>query len=135
LANVKRLVLPTLLAVTMTAIGAFAAAGWANTTSCGSSTFKICVSKDDNNTVPKAVTSTSDSSYIGDFYYNNPNTINDSVSSMQNWYSARDVIFHHDPNNNGDAMCVDSLYEYDSISIFHDDQFSSHALTSGDGAC
>jgi hypothetical protein len=124
------IVIAALLALTVSGV----ASGWANTNSCGT-TYKICVSRDDNNGVPRAVTTTTDSSYVDDEYYNNPDSINNSVSSMQNWYSSQDVIFHHDTQNNGTAMCVDSLYGYTSISLTHDDKFSSHALTVNDSAC
>ncbi|MGH7555585.1 MAG: hypothetical protein ACREMQ_21500, partial [Longimicrobiales bacterium] len=102
---------------------------------CGSSSYKICVSKDDGNGVPRATTNYSDASYVGDQYYNTTFNIDNSVSSMQNWYSNKDVTFHHDVNNGGTAMCVDSLYGYVSISIVHDDKFSSHQLGGDDGAC
>jgi hypothetical protein len=131
----SRLLYPATLAVLLTALVPLMASAWSTGNSCGSSTFKICVSIDDGNGVPRAVTNYSDSTYVSDKYPNTQWDINNSISSMQNWYSNRDVTFFHDYNYGGTAMCVDSLYGYTSISFVHDDTFSSHRLETNDGVC
>jgi hypothetical protein len=131
----KRLLYPAMMAALLTALVPLMATAWSAGNSCGSSTYKICVSKDDNNTVPRATTNLSDSNYAGDKYFNTTINIDDSVSSMQNWYSNRDVDFFRQPNYALDAMCVDSLYGYTSISFVWDDTFSSHILYAVDSTC
>lgn len=132
----RRLAYPAVLALLLTGTFAFSAMGWsAFGEGCGSS-YLVCVSRDDNNTTPKATTNDSDSNYSGDTYYNSGGqSINDSINSMQNWYSSKDVTFHGDANQSGSALCVDSLYEFTSISIFLRDTFSSHQVGNDDNAC
>lgn len=101
----------------------------------GSTTFKICVSRDDNNTAPRATTNLSDSNYSGDIYYNTQSSINNSVSSMQNWFGANDVIFFTGASSSGSAFCVDTFYGYSSIALGWDDAFSSHTKAASDASC
>lgn len=131
----RRLAYPTVLALLLTGSFAFSAMGWsAFGEGCGS-TYLLCVSRDDNNTAPRATTNGSDSSYSGDFYYNTSDTIDNSISSLQNWFSV-DVTFHHGYDNGGTALCVDSLFGYTSLGVFGDDDaFSSHQVGNDDTAC
>lgn len=132
----RRLAYPTVLALLLTGSFAFGAMGWsAFGEGCGSS-YLVCVSRDDGNGTPMATTNSSDSSYSGDVYYNTGGqSINDSINSMQNWFSGQDVTFHQDANQSGGAFCVDSLYGYSALSIFWDDTFSSHQVGNDDNAC
>jgi hypothetical protein len=131
----RRLAYPTALALLLTGTFTFSAMGWSSFGDGCGTTFLLCVSDDDNNTAPRATTNDSDSSYSGDFYFNTSLTIDNSIQSMQNWFSSRDVTFHQDYNQTGNAFCVDSLFEYSAISIFWDNTFSSHQVGNDDNAC
>lgn len=128
------LLYPAIMAALLTALVPLMASAWSAGNSCGSSTYKICVSLDDGNGVPRATTNGDDLSYVGDKYFNTNININDSVSSMQNWYSNQHVWFWQDTGWNGAHMCVPALYGFTSISWLHDDTFSSHFYQSG-AAC
>lgn len=131
----SRLLYPVIMAALLTALVPLMASAWSAGNSCGSSSYKICVSQDDGNGVPRATTNLSDSTYVGDKYFNTQWDIDNSISSMQNWYSNRDVTFFHTYNYTGGFMCVDSLYGYTSISFTHDDLLSSHRLEINDSSC
>ncbi len=132
----RRLAYPTMLALLLSGSWAFSATAWSSFgESCGSS-YLVCVFANDNYADPHATTNDSDSNYSGDVYYNsNGQSINDSINSMQNWYSAQDVTFHGDANQSGSSFCVDSFYGYTSINFFLRDTFSSHQVGADDNAC
>jgi hypothetical protein len=125
---VGRLLFPTIMATLLTGSIAWGTVAWSAGTSCGSSTYKICVSLNDGNGLPRATTNLNDSTYVGDYYYNSEQKIDNSVSSMQNWYSSSDVLFYWGAGYTGSNMCVDSLYGYTSISYTFDDSFTSHLI-------
>lgn len=131
----SRLSVPLILSLVLISALPLSAGGWSAGNTCGSATFKICVSKDDGNGVPRATTNLSDNSYVGVKYFNTQDNIDNSVSSMQNWYSSQDVYFYQGVGHSGSVFCVDSLYGYTSISLFWRDTFSSHLLLVNDGFC
>ena len=109
------------------------ALGWAATVDCTPTLF-VCVSKDDGNVTPRAVTSGNDSTYVSDFYVNNPSTINDTVSSVTNRNLTNHVTFHHDVSNNGTGYCLDPDWynsNLGSAGLGNDDHFSSHEISYG----
>lgn len=130
-----RFVLPVALAALMVAAIAPAAMAWSAGNNCGSTTYKICVSVDDNMVTPRATTNLTDSDYSGDVYFNTSTSINNTVSSIQNWYSNRDVVWYTGSNGSGSALCVDSEFEYSSLGFGWDDAFSSHSLMADDNLC
>lgn len=133
--QVSKLFFPAIMAAILTGVIAPVAISWSAGNTCGSSTYKICVSDHDGNGVPRATTNSSDSNYSGDFYYNTTISIDNSVESMQNWFASQDVVFHTGANQSGSGFCVDSLYGYSAISIVWDNSFSSHQLGADDNAC
>jgi hypothetical protein len=96
---------------------------------------KVCVSLDNNNTVPRAGQNGSNSNYQGDKYPNTNININDTVSSVFNVYTNRDVIFYHHANSSGNAFCVDSYSGYGYVGFWNNDRFSSHTVASDNSSC
>lgn len=132
-----RLVLAALLSATVAALAAPYALAWATSYTC-TATFWICVSENDDNTTPRAVTGLSDDTYVGNVYPNSQVGLNDTVSSVRNFSANKDVTFHHDFNNSGVSYCLDSGQRNDnlgSLGIGNDDHFSSHQAGSDDSAC
>jgi hypothetical protein len=127
----SRLLYPAILSALLTPLIPLMASAWSAGNSCGSSTYKICVSLDDNNTVPRATTNDTIASYVGAKYWNTQILIDNSVSSMQNWYSNQHVDFSQYAGYFGPLFCVPALYGYTSISWWWDDTFSSHFLRTG----
>jgi hypothetical protein len=132
----RRLAYPTLLALLLTGSFAFGASAWSSFgEGCGSS-YLVCVYANDSYGDPHATTNGSDSNYSGDTYYNSGGaSINDSINSMQNYYTSQDVTFHGDANQSGSSFCVDSFFGYTSINFFLRDTFSSHQVGNDDSAC
>jgi hypothetical protein len=126
---VAALALAALMAALSTALVVPAALGWAANNTCDSVNF-ICVSRDDGNGVPRAVAGSDDSSYVGDYYYNTTDKINDTVSSVKNRSLTQDLYFWEDVGYNGNShYCLDSDWynaNLGSFSIWPDDHFSSH---------
>lgn len=113
------------------------ASGWSTSYTC-TTTNGVCVSIDDNNGEPRAVTSGSDSNYNGDEYPNSSTTINDTVSSVRNAFTNRDITFSTNPNGGGSSFCQDSGTQDDDLGWFgggFDDQLSSHSKSGDDSAC
>jgi hypothetical protein len=99
---------------------------------CGS-----VVSRDDGNGTPRAVTGSNDSSYVGDYYYNDQtDSINDTVSSVKNRSLSDDIYFWQDVNFGGNHYCLDSDWYNANLGSFFwpDDSFSSHQAVS-DSSC
>jgi hypothetical protein len=134
---VSRLALAALLSTFSAAMLVPSAMGWASNNNC-TTTAGACVSRDDNRTTPRAVTCCTDPSYIGDLYYNTQETINETVSSVENKFTNVDIIWFTGINSSGTAKCVDSTYWIDDLGWFGfglDDQFSSHAVQASDSPC
>lgn len=132
-----RLALAGLLSATTAALVVPTVMGWALTYTC-TATYWICVSENDNNTTPRAVTGYSDDTYNGDVYPNSGVGLNDTVSSVRNFATNKDVTFHHDYNNNGVSYCLDSNKSNNDLGNFgfgNDDHFSSHVAAGDDFAC
>ena len=113
------------------------AMGWAASITCGS-TYPICVSRDDNLTVPRAVTATTDNSYVGDQYFNTTDDINNSASSVRNAFAANDVTFFTGTSGGGNSYPLDSGQVNNDLGSFGsgwEDQFSSHAKVANDSLC
>jgi hypothetical protein len=107
---------------------------WSAGTSCSTSTFKICVSYDDGNGLPRATTNLNDSDYNGDVYYNSITPIADTVSSVKNLLSSpTDVLFYDDPGYSGSNRCLPSNSAINDLGWFGtwpDDHFESHLQAS-----
>jgi hypothetical protein len=96
---------------------------------------KVCVWSGSNWTVPKAGRDGSDSNYSGDVYPNTMISIDNSASSVANYYPAKDVTWHWEPSNKGFALCVDSGMGYASLPGWDNDMYSSHQVSLDDNAC
>lgn len=123
------LLLAALASAVSTALVVPTALGWGGSNITCTTTWYICVSKDDGNGVPTAVTASDDSSYVGDYYYNTTDTINDTVSSVKNRsQTGVDVYFWENVSYQGNHYCLDAdWYNSNLGSIFWpDDSFSSH---------
>lgn len=131
-----RLALVALLAVVSAAVFVPAVAGWAASNSC-TTTSGVCVSYDDNLTVPRAVTCCTDTNYIGDLYYNTGTYINNTMSSVQNKFTSVDIVFF-DGSVAGEAYCQDSNSWNNDLGFFgfgYDDRASSHVVQANDASC
>lgn len=129
----------TLAAVLSTALGVLAAPSVAGVwgTLC-STTNGVCVWIDDNQTSSKATTGTTDNNYSGDVYPNTLTSINDTVSSVRNYFVSNDVTFHTGSSGGGSSFCQDSNTWDNDLGWLgggYDDQLSSHAKVAGDGLC
>lgn len=130
---VNRFVTAGVVAVLLTAMSVFTAVAWSTT--CSTSAQKICVYSNADFGVPMAAMNGSLASYGTDKYPNTNLFINDTVSSVKNLYSTRDVIFKHDVGPGGGSLCVDSGAWYTYVGFWDNDRFSAHALTADDNAC
>lgn len=102
-------------------------------TSCVSG--RVCVYRDSNFGLPLAATTGHDQNYVGDYYPNTNDSINDSISSLKNMYTSKDVVFYHDINYSDSAFCVDSWWQYSWAGLLNNDRFSSHLVALDDYAC
>jgi hypothetical protein len=126
------LVLAALTAALSTALLIPSALGWAAGNTCDA-TYWICVSKDDGNGVPRAVTGSNDSSYVGDVYFNTTDGINNSVSSVKNRSLTLDFYFWDNVSYGGNHYCLDADWynaNLGSFGLWPDDHFSSHQSVS-----
>lgn len=98
------------------------------TTSCSSSTQKICNYKNINLQVPLAAVNGDVNDYANDKYPNTQDGINDSVSSTVNWYSANKVLWYTDAGPSGSSMCVPPLTAATYVGDAYNDKFSSHVV-------
>jgi hypothetical protein len=122
-----------ILAVALTIMSATPVAAWQ--TSCGDlSGGHVCVWENGPYQVPKAAKDGSDANYSGDYYPNTSDSMNDSISSVYNYYPANDVIWHTNANNGGYALCVDSVSGYGTLGGLND-AFSSHSVSLDDYSC
>jgi opacity protein-like surface antigen len=135
--SIRRLLATLVFAALTSALAAAlivpTAFGWAGTVDCTTALF-VCVSLNDNNTTPRAVTSTNDSTYVNDYYINNPATINNTVSSVKNRDLDEHVTFHHNVGNSGTGFCLEpDWYNADlgNAGFGNDDHFSSHEISYG----
>lgn len=130
-----RLTYGLVMAVLLTVAFVSFADAWSAGTQCSTSTFKICVSYDDGNGLPRGTTNLSDSNYWGDYFYNSVTTIDDNVSSVKNLYaSPTDVIFFDFDGYEGSSRCVPSNTAVSNLGwggFFPDDHFSSHVTATG----
>jgi hypothetical protein len=77
----------------------------------------------------------SNASYVGEDYPSSTYDVDNSVSSAMNLYGSKDVIWHHNINNQGTAYCLDSNVAALWVGLFDNDVFSSHAVAVDDSAC
>ena len=138
----RSLVVQLLLAATISTLaGALivpAAAGWHESPPVCDNGTGVCVSKDDNYVVPRAVNCCTDSNWTStDTYPNTGTTINDTVSSLRNGFSSQDILFFKEPGLTGDVMCVTSGKIINDLGFgpfSWDDVISSNSVVSG-SAC
>jgi len=132
-----RLALAALLSAVSAAVFVPAVAGWVAGNTC-TTTSGVCVSGDDGLGVPRAVTCCTDSSYVGDLYFNTNFAINNSASSVQNKFTSVDIIFFDGTSSSGSAYCQDSNSWNSNLGFagfWPDDSFSSHAVQANDTPC
>ena len=126
------LTLAALTAALSTALVVPMALGWQGSNITCDTTYWICVSRDDGNGVPRAVTSSDDNSYVNDYYYNTPDTINNSVSSVKNRsQTGWDLYFWDNVGYQGSHYCLDADWynaNLGNLGIWPDDHFSSHQM-------
>jgi hypothetical protein len=133
--RLRRLVaLPITIALLLALVPIAAVSAWQ--VNCGNiANGKVCVWSGSNWTVPKAGRDGSDSNYSGDVYPNTMISIDNSASSVANYYPAKDVTWHWEPSNKGFALCVDSGMGYASLPGWDNDMYSSHQVSLDDNAC
>lgn len=76
-----------------------------------------------------------DYAYTGQYPGGSSVNLNDSVSSLQNTYNARDVYFYYGIEYSGTNVCYDSYTGWSWVNFFNNDQYSSHNVVSSDFFC
>lgn len=127
----RRAVLVT--AVVVTVVGAFPSAAFAWDASCV--TGDVCIWLDRDFGLPLASQVGTNNNYGTAKYPNNNNYINDSASSVANYYTSKDIVFFHGTFGGGDSLCTDSWWQYSWVGLLHNDAFSSHTVTVDDSLC
>jgi len=117
-------------AVMLAAMVATAAQAW--NASCDSG--EVCIFRDRDFAGPVAATSADVQVYSGQYPGSTAN-INDSVSSVKNRFTAKDVLFHNEYYYGGAVFCVDSYYSYSWVGLLNNDAWSSHNVTGDDSSC
>lgn len=95
---------------------------------CGAG--EMCNWKNSNFVVPKAALAVSDNTYVGNNYPNTTDSINDSVSSIRNNFSSKDVVWFFDSNYSGTSFCLNPNWESGQLNS-HQDEYSSHIVAVG----
>lgn len=95
----------------------------------------VCIWRDRDFGLPVATQTGSNGNYGTAKYPNTTHDINDSASSVANYYTSRDVVFYHGTNGSGSSFCVDSWYQYSWVGLLNNDAFSSHSVTADDALC
>lgn len=126
----KSLVIATMLALLTIAAPGYAL-GWAFP--CGGVGERVCNWLDSGWDNSQAGRDGSDQTYVGDKYPNTNINIDNSASSLGNYYGVSDVTWHWEPNNQGIGLCASAGLGYSSLG-FNNDMFSSHAV-SGSTTC
>jgi Peptidase inhibitor family I36 len=130
--SIDRIVVPAVTAVLLLGmLATVALAAW--DISCMSG--KICNYLDTNLQGPLAATAGSDYNYDGDNYPNWAISINDSVSSMINYYSTKDVIWYHHAQAGTPYLCVNSYTAVIQLATGHNDKFSRHDVQANASVC
>lgn len=128
----KSLVIAAMLAM-LTVAAPSLVLGW--TFPCGGVGARVCNwldgGFDDNNS--KAARDGSDSTYVGDKYPNTNINVDNSASSLGNYYASSDITWHWEPNNQGIGLCASAGLGYSSLGL-NNDMISSHAV-SGSTTC
>jgi hypothetical protein len=130
--NLKRLAVPFLFAAMLLSIPLVNTIAWSS--SCGTSSTRVCVFADSGFVDPKAGISGSVSLYTGK-YFNTNIDINDSGNGNQNWYTNQAVVFHDDANNTGGSFCVNPLIGYSNVGWTRQDRWSSHLVGETGSRC
>jgi hypothetical protein len=120
-------------AVVVAIVGAFPSAALAWDASCV--TGDVCVWIDRDFGLPLASQVGPNNNYSGQQYPNSPSYINDSASSVANYYTDKDIVFYHDAYGSGSTLCVDSWYQYSWVGLSNNDKFSSHSVNINDDLC
>lgn len=133
----NRLTLPLTLAIVLgTLLPAASVAAWTeNCSTDGINGNKVCIYAHGNYVLPRAGMNGDIDQYVGKFPGNTSYYLNDETSSLSNLYLSRDVRWYWDAFHTGFNWCVDSWYSVADLGLMDRDQFSSHDVLSGDGAC
>lgn len=116
--------------------GVVTATPWTSGCSRTASSNVVCNFSDSNFGGVWGNWSGSRSNYSGDTYNSSTSiSVNDSVSSMGNYYGSQDVIWYHEPNASGGNVCGNPNWEFSWPGLFHNDAFSSHVVAADANAC
>ncbi len=80
---------------------------------------------------PIAASSSGDNNYSGDVFPGTQQTLNDSVSSIRNLKTNRDVVWYVDAGYRGALRCLDAGYQLGNLGSLND-KFSSHLIAAND---
>ena len=91
---------------------------------------KACVWENTSFVVPTAAVSTGDSNHVWSYYPNTTDSLNDTVSSIKNSFSANDVVWFFDSGCSGTSCCLNSGWASGQLNS-HNDRYSSHLVAVG----
>lgn len=97
-------------------------------TTCG--TADACIWKNANFSVPRAANDISDSQYNNNNYPNTQDSLNDSAFSIENRFSAKDVVYFFNASYSSTSFCLKSGWSSGDLNS-HNDEYSSHIIAVG----
>lgn len=125
----RRLIHALLFAVILGTVPYVVAGGWSS--SCSSSTNKVCIYRDDNWALPVAAMNGSKDNYNdGATYPNSASLVDNSANGSKNWYSSYDVNHYNSAYYQNYSMCTNTNSGWQTIGVFNNDNWSSHLLVS-----
>jgi hypothetical protein len=133
----RRLIVAVLLSLVLVSLWPSAALGsapWLSGCSQQGGSNYLCIYRDSELHGSVGHMAGSNSSYVGETYPSSDYNVDNSVSSMMNLYSSKDVTWHWNTNNSGTAFCLDSNVAALLIGTSND-KFSSHQVAVDDSAC
>lgn len=134
----SRLALPAILAAFLLSglpAAVLASAPWLSNCSGGAGSNYLCIYSDRDFAGNRAHMSGSNNSYAGETYPSSSNNVNDSVSSLKNLYSSKDVTWFNEPISGGAEFCVDFNTAVSWVGLFSNDAFSRHVVATDDIPC
>lgn len=98
-------------------------AAWSTT--CNTTTKRICLFKHEDYVVPKATTDVTVESYTTN-YPNTTEPVNDSVTSIKNNFAGTDVRFYEHPDLDTPLLCLPQDSQIKNVGQADNDKASSH---------
>ena len=124
----SRATLATLLGLVL--VGVLPATSvWAWDSSCDSG--EMCNWSNGPFVAPIAASPDRDNNYSGDVYPGTSQSLDDSVSSIKNRKTSRDVVWYFDAGYGGTPRCLNAGEEWGYLGD-HNDQYSSHLIAAND---